>query len=138
MVRRGVNIKSPTENIPLRDIDPMSSNNPYASAGYVAPKQKRNKWLWIGLPLLILVIIGAVLGGVLGTQLNKGGKSGGGGGNSEDANTGIPSGVTGVNTATSTGADGQRYLAVATDSYMLPVYATGVSRRGIAYVGDGH
>jgi hypothetical protein len=38
------------------------------------------------------------------------------------ANTGVNSAA-----ATETGANGQVYLAVATDTYMLPVYATGVS-----------
>jgi flagellar basal body-associated protein FliL len=110
----------------------MSASNPYAASsprGYDAPKKKRNKWLWIGLPILLLIIIGAVLGGVLGTQLNKDSSSSSSSGGSKDstANTGVPSGVTAINTATSTGANGQAYLAVATDSYTLPVYATGVS-----------
>ena len=116
----------------------MSSTNPYATStsqrGYASPKKKRNKWLWIGIPLLLLVIIGAVLGGVLGTQLNKGNassssnKPAGSGSNAGVVNTGLPSGVTaGSAAATGTGANGQVYLAMATDSYMLPVYGTGVS-----------
>jgi hypothetical protein len=116
----------------------MSSGNPYASAsssrGY-PQKKKRNLWLWIGIPVALLIILGAVLGGVLGTQLNKGGKktsssSSNGGSGGAVANTGVPSGVTSVNSAaaTETGANGQAYLAVATNSYMLPVYATGVSK----------
>ena len=125
---------SPTERIPLAT-DPMSSSNPSASAGsprgYDAPKKKRNKWLWIGLPILLLIIIGAVLGGVLGTQLNKDDKStssgSGNSNNGQPANTGVPSGVSDVSTNTQTGANGGRILAIQTDSYLLPVYATGVS-----------
>lgn len=126
--------------IPLRT-DPMSSSNPYASAaspaGY-APKKKRNKWLWIGLPILLLIIIGAVLGGVLGTQLNKnkgssngnsssGSGSGGGSGQTVGGGNVIPSGVSSVNSAQLTNTAANRVLAVATNTYMLPVYATGVS-----------
>lgn len=112
----------------------MSSSNPYASAaspaGYAA-KPKRNKWLWIGLPLLLLIIIGAVLGGVLGTQLNKD-KSGSS--NSGNASSGsgaqegviVPSGVSSINTVQATNTAANRYLAVQTDTYRLPVYATPV------------
>ena len=115
----------------------MSSSNPYASAGsprgYEAPKKKRNKWLWIGLPILLLIIIGAVLGGVLGTKLGGGGdksssgSSNSGSGSDNAANTGAPSGVSNVNTATSTGVNGERYLAIQTDTNSRPIYATGVS-----------
>jgi hypothetical protein len=120
----------------VQSTDPMASTNPYATStsqrGYATPKKKRNKWLWIGVPLLLIIIIGAVLGGVLGTQLNKGSTSTKSSTSSNAAtpgNTGLPSGVTGANSAaaTATGANGQAYLAEATDSYMLPVYATGVS-----------
>lgn len=145
MYRRPAAPLSPTENIPLHARpstenpyqirpDPMSAGNAYAAGGSPGyEKKKRNKWLWIGLPILILIIIGAVLGGVLGTQLggddNKGSNNASNGNSNTDANTGLPSGVTSINTATSTGANGQRYLAVATDSNYLPVYATGVSAR---------
>ena len=115
----------------------MASTNPYATStsqrGYASPKKKRNKWLWVGIPLLLLIIIlGAVLGGVLGTQLNKNKSSsastGHSGGIAAVGNTGLPSGVTGNSAAaTATGANGEVYLAQATDTYMLPIYATGVS-----------
>lgn len=123
----------------------MSSANPNAavgSGGYAAgaggyqPKKKRNKWLWIGLPvLLICIILAAVLGGVLGSRANndKSGSSTSSDSSaattgSSNVNTGLPSGVTSANNAaTNTGANGEEYLAVATDTYMLPVYATGVS-----------
>ncbi len=124
---------------PPANADPMASTNPYATStsqrGYAAPKKKRNKWIWIGLPILAIIIIGAVLGGVLGTQLNKhsstktsSASTNGGSANGAVGNTGLPSGVTGNSAAaTSTGANGEVYLAEATDNYMLPVYATGVS-----------
>lgn len=121
---------------------PMGPTNPYAatspSGGYV-PKKKRNKWLWIGIPVVaILIIVGAVLGGVLGSRAadKKGGGSGSGSGSGSGGggNTGLPSGVSGNSEAlTATGANGQKYLAVATDSeWMLPVYATGTVTSGYA------
>lgn len=114
----------------------MSSSNPYASAaspGGYQPKKKRSKWLWIGLGVLALIIIGAVLGGVLGTQLNKkdgSSNTGSSGASSDGSQTQdgvvVPSGVSSINTAQATNTAPNRYLAVQTDTYMLPVYATPV------------
>ncbi|WVR05880.1 hypothetical protein IAU60_002906 [Kwoniella sp. DSM 27419] len=120
---------------------PMSSGNPnaaYSSDGVngYRPKKKRNKWLWIGLPILLLVIIlAAVLGGVFGSRASNNDNKSSSGSTKQDstnANTGVPSGVTNVNSAAAseTGANGDRYLAIATDSYYLPVYATGTATAG--------
>jgi hypothetical protein len=120
----------------------MSSQNPYAAAGpqgyNASGKKKRSKWLLIGLPLLIAaIIVGAVVGGVVGSRKSKDNSSDP---NSDSANAGNTnnaadaSGTGTPNTAgagvgsTATGANGNAYLAVNTDSYLLPVYATGVSR----------
>lgn len=117
----------------------MSSSNPYASASSPANGsggKSRKKWWWIGGILLLLIIIGAVLGGVLGTQLNKNkGNTGSGassnsgsGGNGQAAGGNVvPSGLSSVNTAQLTATAANRVLAIATDTYLLPVYATGVS-----------
>ncbi|ORX35954.1 chondroitin AC/alginate lyase [Kockovaella imperatae] len=129
--------------------DPMSSQNPYAATGSRGynekPRSSKKKWWWIGGILALLIIIGGVLGGVLGTQLNdddkKDGSHSSSGGNNNDnsngsgvpGNTGLPSGLTSANTAamTETGANGQVYLAIATDSeWMLPLYATGTNTAG--------
>jgi hypothetical protein len=118
-------------------IDPMSSNNAVAgSSPYALPvKKKRNKWLWIGLPiLLIAIIVGAVVGGVVGSQhhsstntaaSSSGTSNGGGGGGSGSTNSNAGAG------STATGANGNNdvYLAVATDTYFLPEYGTAVSDR---------
>ena len=123
----------------VAETDPMSSSNPYASAaspGGYQPKKKRSKWLWIGLGLLALIVIGAVLGGVLGTQLNKNKGSSSSSNSSSGASSDgsrtqdgvvVPSGVSSINTAQATNTAPNRYLAVQTDTYMLPVYATPVS-----------
>ncbi|OXB34428.1 heparinase II/III family protein [Cryptococcus neoformans] len=126
----------------------MSSANPNAAvgsggyadgAGGFQPKKKRNKWLWIGLPvLLICIILAAVLGGVLGSRASNDNKDSSTSSDSSSATTGVsnantalPSGVSSANTAaTNTGANGEQYLAVATDTYMLPVYATGTATSG--------
>lgn len=124
-----------------------------------APKKKKWLWWLIGGIVLICVIVGAVLGGVLGTRSknsdsggNKaGGKEGaaeatgtpGTAGNTafatgtkgaDGGNTALPSLLSyfGTNMAaqTQSGANGQIYMAVATDTYMLPAYVTGVSLCG--------
>lgn len=124
------------ERIPLAESDPMASNNPNAvsgARGYNKTSSSKKKWWIIGAIVAILVIVGAVVGGVVGSR--KSGSSSSSSSTSSNgtgaiANTGLPSGVTNVNSAaaTATGANGEVYLAVATNSqYMLPVYATGVS-----------
>lgn len=119
--------------------DPMSSSNPYAATssqrGYDTGKSKsKKKWWIIGGIIALLIVIGAVLGGVLGTQLNKkNGNSSSGSGTNSGAAAGngnvVPSGLTGsINTGALTATAANRVLAVATDSaWMLPVYPTGVS-----------
>jgi hypothetical protein len=116
----------------------MSSNNPYAfgsSDGYrQTPKKSKKKWWIIGGIIAAIIIIGAVVGGVVGSRSNNGSSSSSSTNNGNvangNANTGVPSGVTGVNSEalTATGINGGKYLAIETNSeYMLPVYATGVS-----------
>lgn len=57
-----------------------------ATYSYAKPKRKISKWILIGIPLLILLIAGGVLGGIFGSRAakdnnnNSGGSSGGSGG----------------------------------------------------------
>ncbi|KAK8865938.1 hypothetical protein IAR55_001087 [Kwoniella newhampshirensis] len=128
------------ETYPMSGSNPNAASSPYGTgAAAYQPKKKRNKWLWIGIPLLLIVIIlAAVLGGVLGSRKhsdndnNSSSSSNNRTSGGAVANTGVPSGVSNVNTAaaTNTGANGEVYLAVATDTYMLPVYATGTNTAG--------
>lgn len=113
----------------------MSSNNAVASSPYaLPPKKKKNKLLWIGLPVLILCIaIGAVVGGVVASRHSSsnnntasGSGSGSGSGGSGGSVASTNSNGAGVG-GTATGVNGQVYLAISTDSYMLPQYPTGVS-----------
>lgn len=152
--------------LPTHNTDPMSSNNPYASnsstPGYNKPKKSRKKLWWIlGALLALIIIVGAVLGGVLGSraaknndsesgkaadQNGKPGSSNGGSAAPHNSNFGTGTkGVDGGNTGlptllsyyaepnfaaqTQTGANGQVYIPVATDTYANPAYATGVSKQ---------
>lgn len=118
----------------------MGSSNPYAASGsprgFAEPKKSRKKlWIILGVILAAIIILGAVLGGIFGSRASKNGSTtNSGSGNSgaaisgSNANTGVPSGAaTSINSAALTATAANRYLAVATDKYMLPVYATGVS-----------
>jgi hypothetical protein len=136
-------LRQSTDHIPLASADPMGSSNPYAASssprGFAQPKKSRKKlWIILGSILALLIILGAVLGGVLGSRASKNtstSSAGSGTGNNaaisgSPANTGVPSGApSSINSAALTATAANRYLAVATNSdYMLPVYATGVSR----------
>lgn len=80
---------------------PYGSGDPYysKSSGYIASgpaKQGKRTWLKIGIPLVILVIVGAVLGGVLGSRASKKNSSssgdnsnGSGGSNSNPVKNGL-------------------------------------------------
>lgn len=56
---------------------PYGSGDPYynSSTGYVAPAQPQKKqisnWIKFGVPIAVLVIAGAILGGVFGSRANK-------------------------------------------------------------------
>ncbi|BEJ16654.1 hypothetical protein CspHIS471_0600550 [Cutaneotrichosporon sp. HIS471] len=144
----------------LRDNEyPMNSGNPYAAtASHPQRAPKKRKWLWwiVGAIVLICVIVGAVLGGVLGSRAkNNNGKGSSSGGNAaatgapgKDGNTAFATGTKGAdggNSAlptmlsywatnmavqTQSGVNGQVYLAVATDTNMLPAYVTGTNTAG--------
>lgn len=115
----------------------MSSQGAATGSPYVQPKKRRNKWLWIGLPLLLaIIILAAVLGGVLGSRASKNDDPSTSSGSSKanpsttSANRAAATSVAGGVGSTATGANGQVYLAVSTDSYFLPVYATGTATSG--------
>lgn len=138
---------------PMSSNNPYASNGsqPYGNQ----PKKSRKKLWWIiAIIVAIVVIVAAVLGGVLGTRKsssssssskdNSSGTSGGSSSSGADRGSAYSTGTVGASTGntalptlldylgsnmaaqTQTGVDGQVYLAVATDTYMLPAYATGV------------
>jgi hypothetical protein len=98
---------------------PYGSGDPYynESSGYITPqpaKKGANKWIKIGIPVLILAIIAAVVGGIVGSHEHKSSTSG-----SSAA-------------AASAAASAKQELGVfatATNSfYMVPIYPSTVSR----------
>ncbi|TXT11232.1 hypothetical protein VHUM_01983 [Vanrija humicola] len=129
---------------------------------YEKPKKSRKGlWILLGLLLAVVIIVGAVLGGVLGSRASKKNNdsnshdNAGGSGNNGGASSGahasnFPTGTKGAdsgNTAlpslvsfwatnraveTQTGANGQVFLPIATDTYMNPGYATGTFTSGLA------
>jgi hypothetical protein len=102
---------------------PYGSGDPYynESSGFITPhpaKKRTSNWIKIGVPVLILVIIGAVLGGVLGSRSNS---------NSSNGGTSSAGGEAAASSAASIKLDIGRF-ATATDSeYMIPIYPSTVS-----------
>ncbi|KAL1410604.1 hypothetical protein Q8F55_004621 [Vanrija albida] len=124
-------------------------------------KSRKGLWIILGLILAVVIIVGAVLGGVLGSRASKknsdntsshdnSGSGGDKGSNTGAHGTNFPTGTKGAaegNTAlpsllsffgtnraveTQTGANGQIYLPIATDTYGNPGYATGTFTAGLA------
>lgn len=89
------------------------------SRGYTATPAKRgpNKWLKIGIPVIVVAVIGIILGIVLSTRHKS----------STSNNTSTPSSTTGGNKGG--GGGGNNLLGVfftGTDGYGLPVYPSTV------------
>lgn len=97
------------------DHSPYGSGDPYynESTGYITPHPAKkagvSNWIKIGVPVAVLVIVGAVVGGVLGSRKTASSSSASGGG------TGAAASVTGSN--------GLGRFASATNSlYLVPLY----------------
>lgn len=84
--------------------------------------QKRvSPWVKFGLPVALLVIIGAVLGGVLGTQLNKG--SSNVSKSSNPTSTSLsPQESSSIAASVSSAKVNLGRFATSTDTYGLPIY----------------
>lgn len=110
---------------PSTDVD--LDNNRGPSYNEKPARRRTSPWVKFGIPLLILVIIGAVLGGVLGTQLHKSSKkssSGGGGGGGSGTSTSklSPSQSSSLASAMSTAKVNIGRFPASTDTYGQPVY----------------
>jgi hypothetical protein len=96
---------------------PYASGDPYynESSGFITPapvKKRPSNWVKFGIPLAIIIIAGAVVGGIFGSKAAK--KSGGGG-----------SGASAASSAASVKEAIGRY-ATGTNSYYLPIYPSTV------------
>jgi hypothetical protein len=108
---------------------PYGSGDPYysRSTGYIAPegysaqpppeKKGISKWIKIGIPVAIIVIAAAVLGGVFGSRHTS--KSSSGGGNQDPAAA--------ASSAASVKSAVGRYATGTNSKFMVPVYPSTVS-----------
>lgn len=117
---------------------PTSDNRYPYGGGYSEKydrKAKKSKWLVVGLPLLLLLIIaGAVLGGVLGTRAAKNNQNTSvnstGGNNDSGSNSGSGNGGGGGGGGSQQGGTGTSIgrFAISTNAeFQMPVYPSTVS-----------
>ena len=105
---------------------PYGSGDPYynESTGFITPpagaKKGRSKWVTIGIPVAVLVIIGAVVGIVFAVRGNSSDSKGGSSSSSENGDQSTGGGGNGVN-------NNIGLFPTATDSqYLLPLYPSAV------------
>lgn len=101
---------------------PYGNNDPkFNESTFYSPPKKRgvSPWIKFGLPVLVLVVIGAVVGGVLGTRnKNKDGSNGSGSGGSSGLGNGSPPSASEAVSA----KEAIGVFPTTTDAYQLPVY----------------
>ncbi|KAG5644525.1 hypothetical protein DXG03_008267 [Asterophora parasitica] len=101
---------------------PYGSGDPYynESTGFITPqtaKKRTNNWVKIGVPVLIIVIIGAVVGGVLGSRSSS--KSEGSKGSSSSGSKGDPAAASSVASAK---LEIGRFATATNSEYLMPIY----------------
>ncbi len=90
------------------------------------PKRTTRKWLWIGVPVAIVVILAAVLGGVLGSRAHKNSSSS----SSNAAAAGSsPTGEAAASQAASIKQEIGVFPTGTDSQYLLPLYPSTVSTR---------
>ncbi|KAG6896416.1 hypothetical protein C0992_008418 [Termitomyces sp. T32_za158] len=104
---------------------PYGAGDPYynESSGYITPhpvKKRTSNWIKIGVPVLILVIIGAVLGGVLGSRASKTNEGSEGSGSSSKSEAAASS-------AASVKLEIGRFATSTNSEFMMPVYPSTAS-----------
>lgn len=98
---------------------PYGSGDPYynESSGYITPQNPTkgtSKWVKIGVPLLILAIIGGVVGGVLGARHHN-------------ASAAAPGSAAAASSAASAKKEIGIYPTATNSLYMIPIYPSTVS-----------
>jgi hypothetical protein len=115
---------------PLTNVNYQSANNPYdsgagfygESSGFLQPQPQKKRisgWIKFGIPILIIIAAGAIVGGILGSKAEKK--------HSSSSNTSANP----TNPAAASSAVANKneigVFATGTDSYGLPIYPTNVS-----------
>lgn len=114
---------------------PYGSGDPYynESSGFITPhpaKKRTSNWIKIGVPVLILVIIGAVVGGVLGSRSHKSSNNNNGG---SSGSSGSQSGESAASSAVSVKLDVGRFATATNSAYMMPIYPSTVSTLSLRF-----
>lgn len=108
---------------------PYGSGDPYynESTGFITPakpaKQGASPWVKFGVPVAILVIIGAVVGGVLGSRASSNNNSS----SSSNGGAGTASGEAAASSAASAKAQIGIFPTATNSQYMKPLYPSTVS-----------
>ncbi|SNX84108.1 uncharacterized protein MEPE_02816 [Melanopsichium pennsylvanicum] len=114
-----------------------------ATYSYAKPKKGVSKWIKIGVPILILIIVGAVLGGVLGSRAgndNNNSSSGSGSGSTSSTSTPNVQGaaLTAAEQAAKNGGNNMLFYQ-GTDPYGNPAYVSSqVDTSAPSYTGVAH
>jgi hypothetical protein len=106
-------------NASTANLSPYGAGDPYynQSTGYIQPyprKKKHSKWITIGVPVVILVIAGAVVGAIFATRNGKD-KSG----SSSSSSGNVP-----PEAAASAKLEIGRFAQQTNSAYMVPIYPT--------------
>ena len=104
---------------PTKEVYPPGSTPPLGS-GRKPAKSSKKKWLWIGIPLLLLVIAGAVVGGVVGSRSTTASTSSKAASNAGASSSGATGGG-GAGTATGNPTN-QAFALPTLDQYGNPEY----------------
>ncbi|SPO20401.1 uncharacterized protein UTRI_00798_B [Ustilago trichophora] len=116
-----------------------------ATYSYAKPKKGVSKWIKIGVPVLILIIAGAVVGGIFGSRAAKdnnsssGGSSGGSGGTGSGVSPNVQgAALTAAQQAAKNGGNNMLFYQ-GTDPYGNPAYVSAnVDPSAAAYNGQAH
>lgn len=107
---------------------PYGAGDPYynGSSGYITPhpvKKRTSNWVKFGVPVLIVVIIGAVLGGVLGSRASKTNES-------PEGSSSSSKGEVAASSAVSMKLEIGRFATATNSEFMMPIYPSTVSHEG--------
>ena len=109
--------------------NPYGAGDPYynESTGYIAPppvpqKKGTSNWVKFGIPIAIVVIAGAVVGGIYGSKASKDGDSD----SSSSSANGGGSGSSNPSDVASIKAELGRFATATASEFMVPVYPSTV------------